>query len=74
MNKVDELYSVADFVARARVAGNPVRVQGNIDDLLAPRGLTLGLEVRAESLANLSPLVDTELPTVGPVQGSATLR
>lgn len=59
--------------ASARIDGGRINASGSVDDLVDMRGVNLELAVKAKSLAAFARLAGADFPTLGPLQGSATL-
>ncbi len=68
-----EVFSARDI--RVDLAGESMRagVQGKVTDLVALQGIDVGLDFTVDSLAALSGVAGQELPSVGPLQGTAAV-
>ncbi len=66
-------YRMDALSARIRLRGATLNLSGKLANLAAGRGLDLGIELQAASLAGLSRYLGVPLPAVGPVKASARL-
>ena len=58
--------SLKDIIGRADRDGMSIAIDGGITDVLAPRGINIRLKASGKELAEIGPLVGTNLPKLGP--------
>ena len=68
-----ESMAVADLDVRLEAAGAQVQATGGITDVIAVTGIDVALGVKGDSLAALSPLIETELPDLGAYRFAANI-
>ena len=66
-------YRLDKLSAQVALAGATVKLKGKLANLARGRGLDLGIDLRATSLAKLSRYLGVALPAVGPVKVSGRL-
>jgi uncharacterized protein involved in outer membrane biogenesis len=66
-------YRMDKLTARVGLGAATLKLDGKITNLARGRGLDIGLDLEAASLARLSRFVGATLPAVGPVKASARL-